>query len=69
MNPTILGVIGPEFLNQVPTLGRMKDPLYKEIYFGITPPAFIPPLEPCDTSRGLQLMASWEAPQGPGLGI
>ena len=22
MNPTILGVIGPGFLNQVPTLGR-----------------------------------------------
>ena len=26
-------------------VGRIKDPLYKDSYFGITPPTFIPPLE------------------------
>ena len=29
MNPTILGVIGPGFLNQVPTLCRYLDPKVK----------------------------------------
>ena len=26
-------------------VGRIKDPLYKDSYFGITPPTFIPPFE------------------------
>ena len=26
-------------------VGRIKDPLYKDSYFRITPPTFIPPLE------------------------
>ena len=29
-------------------VGRIKDPLYKDSYFGITPPAFIPPFEAPD---------------------
>ena len=27
-------------------VGRVKDPLYKDSYLGITPPTFTPPLEP-----------------------
>ena len=26
-------------------VGRIKDPLYKDSYFGIIPPTFIPPFE------------------------
>ena len=26
-------------------VGRIKDPLHKDSYFGITPPTFIPPFE------------------------
>ena len=29
-------------------VGVIQDPLYKDSYCGITPPAFIPPLEPFD---------------------
>ena len=29
-------------------VGRIKDPLYKDSYFGITPPTFIPPFEAPD---------------------
>ena len=29
-------------------VGRVKDPLYKDSYLGITPPTFTPPLEPFD---------------------
>ena len=29
-------------------VGRIKDPLYKDTYFGITPPTFIPPFEALD---------------------
>ena len=31
-------------------VGRIKDPIYKDSYFGITPPTFIPPFEAPDTS-------------------
>ena len=48
MNPTVLGVIGPGFLNQVPTLL----PTYEFSYKGtLTPPTFIPLFEP-PTSLG-----------------
>ena len=30
-------------------VGRMKDPLYKDSYLGITPPTFILPFEAPDT--------------------
>ena len=30
-------------------VGRIKDPLYKDSYFGITPPTFIPPFEAPET--------------------
>ena len=29
-------------------VGRIKDPLYKDSYFGTTPPTFIPPFEAPD---------------------
>ena len=32
-------------------VGRVKDPLYKDSYLGITPPTFTPPLEPFDTCK------------------
>ena len=35
-------------------LGRIKDPLYKDSYFGITPPTFIPPFEAPDPWPKLQ---------------
>ena len=31
-------------------VGRVKDPLYKDSYLGITPPTFTPPLEPFEES-------------------
>ena len=30
-------------------VGRIKDPLYKDSYYGITPPNFIPPFEAPDS--------------------
>ena len=33
-------------------VGRIKDPLYKDSYFGIRPPTFIPPFEAPDEYSG-----------------
>ena len=33
-------------------VGRIKDPLYKDSYFGITPPTFIPPFEAPENGSG-----------------
>ena len=38
-------------------VGRVKDPLYKDSYLGITPPTFTPPLEPFE-GLGLLFMCS-----------
>ena len=32
-------------------VGRIKDPLYKDSDFGITPPTFIPPFEAPDNAN------------------
>ena len=39
-------------------VGRVKDPLYKDSYLGITPPTFTPPLEPFE---GFNLGGGWRA--------
>ena len=58
MKPTILGIEAQGFLIRFLHLeaskggtkvGRMKDPLYKDSYLGITPPTFILPVEAPDT--------------------
>ena len=36
-------------------VGRMKDPLYKDSYLGITPPTFILPFEAPDSWEPLRL--------------
>ena len=33
-------------------VGGIKGPVYTDSYIGITPPTFIPPLEPFDKSQG-----------------
>ena len=39
-------------------VGRIKDPLYKDSYFGITPPTFILPFEAPDSLlKGLTAVA------------
>ena len=46
MNPTILGVIGPEFLNQVPTLVLTAGLRFRGLEFrGFVPTLTVRPLE------------------------
>ena len=49
-------------------VGRIKDPLYKDSYFGTTPPIFIPPFE-APENLTLELTARHRAVLDPsGLG-
>ena len=45
----------------VTKVGRIKDPLYKDSYFGITPPTFIPPFE----APGTETLDNQPAKQQP----
>ena len=46
-------------------VGRMKDPLYKDSYLGITPPTFILPFEAPDYIGPKRLKVTYSAPKSP----
>ena len=53
-------------------VGRIKDPLYKDFYLGITPPTFILPFEAPDQVEHEELRCRIVAalePSAPALGL